>query len=199
MFMEWYHTSADYCPFRVEVVEHESFDALPQWVLDRSVPLVHMPSTRSRTGWESFAWKGEDQLKSDWLAANLGKGIPKAAVAAGAGLPPIDQLKKFLPPGTKITIEPPQGVVAKLDDNTALTIKKIGATVSYEGTEMVVTLQDPKPAGSYSIHTPIGTWDIGFLITGGRGPKQVSPTVQEYRIDTTKGPHKIRITMEPAK
>ena len=157
-FATWWLENCDTSPFQIIPVEYESFDALPNDVRERGVPLVQRQSEATKTGWAYEAWRGPEYLLKTWKAANPRKSlVPKPAARSLTGSPMFEQVIKYLPDGKRITIEPPKGLAVQLDDKTVLKYSRITGTVATANGKTRLTLDNPKP----EIAAWRGVWRIG--------------------------------------
>lgn len=184
-FAEWWLANCDTYPLNVEPVEYESFDALPQWVREKGVPLVQFPSKKQPTGWAC----------STWEPAKIVRLFDEANPAAPlTGASPFDQVHKFTGPGGKFTFTPDAPINTALDDRTSLRFQSIQGRYTVRDGKVELKLEPPLPTGEYR------KWlRFGFQITGGGGPENVTATTADVRIDTNRGPQRITVTMEPQK
>lgn len=153
-FAEWWLQNCDQFELNVIPVEYESFNALPQWVRERGVPLAHYESERQATGWASTTWN-EKTILATWKAANPGRGLTAGAMYVGS--PMLDQISKYLPNGTRISIDLPRPMNVSLDDKTTLKYTRIAGTLVTENGKSAMKLDRPLP----EIAAWRGVWKIG--------------------------------------
>lgn len=191
-FAEWWLNNCDTFPLNVEPVEYESFDALPHWVLERGVPLAHFESERTETGWEARTWDPARVL-GHWNDAN--------PVRAKATAPPLyvgaamlDQIAKYLPNGTRITIDLPRPMTVSLDDKTQLSYSKVTGQLVTANGKSVLKLDAPRP----TIAAWRGVWKIGTTF-GAQLEELIFWETQppSVGVQTNRGMYKF--TMEPVK
>jgi hypothetical protein len=197
-FDEWWLANCDSSPFNIIPVEYESFDALPQWVREKGVPLVQRQSEATPTGWACEGWSGPEALERNWNAANPGARL-RLLASRGAGVPltsasPFDQVQKFTGAGGSFTFKPDQPINAALDDRTSIKYPSIQGRYAVANGVVTLKLDAPLPVGNYR------KWlNFGFQITGGSGPENVTATTADVVIQTNRGPQKVTIQMEPQK
>lgn len=189
-FAEWWLQNCDQFELNVIPVEYESFNALPQWVRERGVPLAHYESEKQATGWASATWNAST-IVATWRAANPGRGLPAAPMA---GASPFDQIAKFTGSSGSFTFRPNSPISASLDDRTSLRYPSIQGRYTVENGVVTLKLDPPLPTGEYRKFMR-----FGFQITGGAGPENVTPKSMDVRIDTNRGPQRVTIQMEPQK
>ena len=189
-FGDWWLVNCDEFPLNVVPVEYESFEALPQWVRERGVPLAHYESERQPTGWASATWN-EKTILATWKAANPGRSLTAAAMT---GASPFDQIQKFTGAGGSFTFQPDQPIAASLDDRTSIRYPSIQGRYAVENGVVTIKLEPPLPVGNYRKFL-----NFGFTINGARGPENVTAQSADITIQTNRGDQKMKIEMEPKK
>ena len=154
--------------------------------------MVHFESERTDTGWEARTWDA-GKVVAQWTAAN-----PKRSLIASAplyvGAPMLDQIAKYLPNGTRLTIELPRPMTVSLDDRTQLSYSKVSGQLVTANGKSVLKLDAPLPTiaawrGVWKIGTTFGA-QIQELIFWETNPPSVG-------VQSNRGLY--RFTMEPVK
>jgi hypothetical protein len=135
-------------------------------------------------------WFGLPYLIAEWKLANPGAELQTLAGSgplAGASMP--EQLSKFLPDGTVITIRPPAPVKALMDDGTIITFQQVTGTYTTRSGQPTLVLSPPLPGVSAKKYF----FRFGATINGG----QYEPDPGVIAIDTSMG--RYRMKLEPVK
>lgn len=189
-YEEWWLANCDTARFNFELVEHENFDKLPQWVREAGVPLLHFDGQGRK--W-CCPWRGIESFTGTWRRVNPGVTLA-AATPKLTSASPFDQIAKFTGPGGRFTFQPDAPVSLSLDDRTSLRYPSIQGRYTVENGVVTLKLDPPLPVGNYRKFL-----NFGFTITGAAGPENVTATTADVRIDTNRGPQRVTIQMEPVK